>query len=391
MLITCPECSLQVSDRAMSCPHCGYPLKSSQRASKRAHMRLPNGFGQITELKNRNLRKPFRVMVTVGKTPQGKPICKLLKPEAYFKTYNDAYAALVEYNRNPYELSSEMTVEELYKEWSAKYFEQIVASSKRTITSAWACCTPVYTMRVRDIRSRHIKLCMEQTDSPNVANRIKSMFNLMLDYALEYELVDKNYARDFSTDVAPTMNHHDSFSEDELKLLWKYQSIPYVCYILLQCYTGFRPQELCKLKREDINWNKLEIVGGMKTDAGIDRIVPIHHGIKPLLKKIEQLSESLGSEYLCPSLDGTEMTYDKYNKRFHRAMGEIGITERHRPHDPRKTFITLAKAAEVNDYAIKQIVGHAISDLTEKVYTERDPKWLHSEIEKISIVSSPHN
>ncbi|MEQ2827819.1 MAG: zinc-ribbon domain-containing protein [Anaerobutyricum hallii] len=25
-LIKCPECELQVSDKALSCPHCGFPL-----------------------------------------------------------------------------------------------------------------------------------------------------------------------------------------------------------------------------------------------------------------------------------------------------------------------------------------------------------------------------
>ena len=27
MLTKCPECDLQVSDKAYTCPHCGYPLK----------------------------------------------------------------------------------------------------------------------------------------------------------------------------------------------------------------------------------------------------------------------------------------------------------------------------------------------------------------------------
>lgn len=67
-------------------------------------MRLPNGFGQISELKGRNLRNPFRAMVTVGTDESGRPICRTLKPKGYFKTYNEAYAALVEYNRNPYDL-----------------------------------------------------------------------------------------------------------------------------------------------------------------------------------------------------------------------------------------------------------------------------------------------
>ena len=63
-LIKCPECQLQVSDKAITCPHCGYPLdtkviKQQQRKTNK-RKRLPNGFGTISELKNQNLRKPFR-------------------------------------------------------------------------------------------------------------------------------------------------------------------------------------------------------------------------------------------------------------------------------------------------------------------------------------------
>ena len=56
MLTKCPECELQISDKAISCPHCGYPLqpniirhKNKRRGKRR---RLPNGFGQISEIKN---------------------------------------------------------------------------------------------------------------------------------------------------------------------------------------------------------------------------------------------------------------------------------------------------------------------------------------------------
>lgn len=43
----------------------------------------------------------------------------------------------------------------------------------------------------------------------------------------------------------------------------------------------------------------------------------------------------------------------------------------------------MAKKAEVDQYAIKYIVGHKIDDITERVYTQREPEWLKSEIEKI--------
>ena len=54
---------------------------------------------------------------------------------------------------------------------------------------------------------------------------------------------------------------------------------------------------------------------------------------------------------------------------------ELKLNPEHRPHDGRKHFVTMAK--------IKYLVGHKISDITEKVYTQREFEWLKEEIEKI--------
>ena len=243
-LMKCPECELQVSDKALSCPHCGYPLQAT-RSVKRTRKsvrrkRLPNGFGQITELKGRNLRKPFRAQVTVGKDSSGRPIARTLKPEGYFETYNDAYAALVDYNRNPYDLEPDLTVKELYEKWTEFYFQNTAESSTRTITSAWAYCSSIYDMRAKDIRARHIKGCMDDGfrietrgkrkgekifASACTKSRIKSLFNLMMDYAEEYEIVDKNYARTFDVsdeileEKEKNTKKHILITDDELQKL----------------------------------------------------------------------------------------------------------------------------------------------------------------------------
>ena len=125
-LMKCPECDLQVSNRAIACPHCGYPLDKSAiqkkvRKSKK-RMRLPNGFGSITQVKDRSLRNSYYVRVCVGKNEFGKYILKALKPRSYFQTYNDAYSALVEYNRNPYDLDDDISVKDLYDRWTNEYF-----------------------------------------------------------------------------------------------------------------------------------------------------------------------------------------------------------------------------------------------------------------------------
>lgn len=410
MLIKCPECELQVSDKAPACPHCGYPMKPTVKrkphAKNNKRRRLPNGFGQISEIKNRNLRNPFRAMVTVGKTPDGKPISKPLKPESYFPTYNDAYAALVEYNKNPYDLEPSITIKELYEKWSEEYFKTLKADgSIRGVESAWAYCSAVYGMRVMDVRARHIKGCMEegtatvrgkeQHPSASMKNKIKSLFNLMLDYALEYELVDRNYSRTFNLteetikEIQTVRQEHIPFSEEEMGRLWAHvDDKRFVDVMLIQCYSGWRPQELGLLELENVDLENWTFQGGMKTDAGMDRVVPIHSKIRPLVERKYKEAVVFGSKYLFNCMDGrsgkpTLMTYQRYQKGFGMVRDELKLNPEHRPHDGRKHFVTAAKKAGVDEYAIKYMVGHKISDITEKVYTQREFEWLKTEIEKI--------
>ena len=410
MLIQCPECKLQVSDKAAACPHCGYPMqptvKRKPRVKSNKRRRLPNGFGQISEIKNRNLRNPFRAMITVGKTPEGRPICKPLKPESYFPTYNDAYAALVEYNKNPYDLEPSITVKELYVKWTGDYFKTLKADgSIRAVTSAWAYCSAVYDMRVMDVRARHVKGCMEegtatvrgreQHPSASMKNKIKSLFNLMLDYALEYELVDRNYSRTFNLteetikEIQTVKKEHIPFTEEEMGRLWAHvDDKRFVDAMLVQCYSGWRPQELGLLELENIDLENWTFKGGMKTDAGMDRVVPIHSKIRPIVERKYKEAVALGNKYLFNCTDGrsgkpTMMTYQRYQHGFGMVRDELNLNPEHRPHDGRKHFVTMAKKAGVDEYAIKYMVGHKISDITEKVYTQREFEWLKTEIEKI--------
>lgn len=412
-LIKCPECQLQVSDKALSCPHCGYPINqvAIQRHYKKPakRKRLPNGFGSITEIKGKNLRNPFWVRVCVGKTEFNRPILKPLKPQAYFLTYNEAYQALVDYNRNPYDLENDLLVEQLYKKWSDSYLNKCDESYVRTVTSAWAYCSSIYQMRAKDVRARHIKGVMDEGyrietrgkkkgekvfPSASTKARIKSLFNLMFDYALEYEIVTMNYARTFdvSDDIIKekeeSKKNHIPFSEDELETLWdNVGKVKYVDWILIQCYMGWRPQELATLQLSEVNLTDWYMQAGMKTESGKQRIVPIHTQIRDLVKQNYDIAVSLGSPYLFNDkgqLNGSyKLTYDKYAHRFKKAIEQLNLNPEHRPHDPRNTFITRAKKAGVDEYALKEMAGHKILDITESVYTLRDLEWLRSDIEKI--------
>lgn len=343
-------------------------------------------------------------MISVGKDSNGRPICKPLKPESYFPTYNDAYAALVEYNKNPYDLEPSITMKELYEKWLAEYEKTV--KSTRSVASAWGYCSAVYDMRVKDVRARHVKGCMdegiskvrgeEKTPSASMKNQIKSLFNLLLDYALEYELVDRNYSRTFNLseetikEIVTVKNEHIPFTDEEMDLLWKHADDKMLVDVLLiQCYSGWRPQELGLLELKNVDLESWTFRGGIKTDAGTDRVVPIHSKIRHLVERKYEEAQELGSLYLLNYVNptarskNTALTYARYQKGFCMIRDELNLNPEHRPHDGRKHFVTMAKKYGVDEYAIKYMVGHKISDITEKVYTQREFEWLKDEIEKI--------
>lgn len=374
-------------------------------------MRLPNGYGSVTKLSGKR-RKPYVARVTIGWTTD-KTTETTSQNRVTIGTYatkKEALQALSEYLANPYDIqNNNLTLSELYQRWSSEYFQTLEEPSVRTVTAAWKYCHKIYGMRVKDLRARHIKGILEDgyviresgkdagkkiPASPGTKSRIKSLFNVMLDYAMEYELVDRNYARtfDLSNDVIKeketVARGHINFNNSELETLWNnVNNVKFVDWILIQCYMGWRPQELGLLKIENIDLENWCITGGMKTDAGKERIVPIHTRIRVLVQKNYNEAISLGSDRLINDPEskkgGIKITYDKYAKRFTKVIAELNLNEDHRPHDPRTTFVTMAKKAEVDEYVIKRLAGHKITDITEAVYTKRDLEWLRSELEKI--------
>ena len=312
MLITCPECELQVSDKAFTCPHCGFPLKQKAVSPpKKKHMRLPNGFGQIAEVRNRNLRRPFRASVTAGHTNEGRPIVRPLSPVAYFETYNEAYQALMKYNAHPFDLSNNTTMQDLYNAWIETRKGKVDSSTLARYRTAWAYSTSIHGMLVRDVHISDLRNCIEngtitfsgRMRSPvnNAKNSMKTLYNLLFDYAVSLEIIDKNYARMFTIDSGYIRrpDRHIIYTPEEMAKLWaNLDKHPIIDMILIQCYSGWRPGEMCDLNMCDIDMTEGVMVGGLKTKAGINRTVPIHPRIYDLVKARYDKAIAAGSPYL---------------------------------------------------------------------------------------------
>lgn len=373
-------------------------------------MRRANSSGSIYKMKGGKRRKAWRVRVTTGweiDLEKGKSK-QIVKTIGYYATRAEAEAALAAYNECPYDLNTkDITFKELYEKWSEEYFKKLNGvSSQRTIISAYNYCSSLYNVKMRDIRVYHLQECMEngfvipdkgkekgkrRYASAGTKARIKSMFNLMFDYAYARDIVDRNYARAFEIDKDIRIQQKREqrknvpFSQEEIEILWEnVNKVKFTDMILIGIYSGWRPQELAILQVKDIDLEKNTMFGGLKTDAGRNRCVPIHPIIRNLVINRYNEAKELGSEYLFNDAEGqqgTYMTYDKYRGRFDKVVNRLSME--HHPHETRHTFITKAKKAGMDEYILKRIVGHSIPDITENVYTHRDFEEFREEMNKI--------
>ena len=399
-LIKCPECAGTVSDRAPMCPHCGFPMKQlpppKVPAARRNRMKLPKKYGSVYKLSGYRSR-PWMAIFTKGweidtaaQTSKQKRV-----PIGYFKTENEALVALAEYNKNPYDIQrNAITFEQVYELWSEEYYASLKnESSSRSYKAAYKYCDKLYKMRILDIRVEHMKGAINDCSAgPSTKSRIKSLFNLMYGYAMLHEIVQKNYAALFSQEAADSEIDRVPYSWDEIQVLWKNIDIPYVDTILFSIYSGCRPMEVFTINPDDVHLNEGYLIGGSKTESGIDRVIPIHPDIRDIVNQKYRESKENGWPYLFMNNEYNKgnfvpMTYDSYKGRFKRIMQSTKMN--HHPGDGRHTFITCAKERSMDQWILKLVVGHAIDDVTEKTYTHRKIRQLCSAVSKLDF--SPIN
>ena len=351
-------------------------------------MRMGNGNGCVYKMKDKR-RKPWRAVITSNieyDEEKGKAVQKR-RVIGNYATQKDAFEALAEYLKNPYDIdTNKITFAEVYERWSDEHFKEIVPSAARTWRSAFSYFKSIYDIRFLDIRPNHIEGCIKDAKvGSSTKQRMKSLCNMLYRYALKYEIATVNYA-----DLCDSVKRERPkiirvpFTEEEEKTLWENLSFPFVDMVLIGIYSGWRPQELAILKIADVDLDERVFSGGLKTDAGRNRSVPIHDKIYDLVKRNYEKAVSMESEFLFNDENGqqgTALTYDKYRGRFNKIAKKFHFA--HKPHDTRHTFITKGKKAKMDEYLLKIIVGHEISDVTEKVYTHRSMEELRNEIRKI--------
>ena len=121
------------------------------------------------------------------------------------------------------------------------------------------------------------------------------------------------------------------------------------------------------------------LVGGEKTAAGRDRVIPLHPDIAPYIRQWLAGNET---DYLLPSKTGVPRDHNNVRKSFNSLMHKLGITGV-TPHTCRHTAATKMAASGLPPEVTKQILGHADIATTLNIYTHPDAANLVENLRRI--------
>ena len=340
-------------------------------------MKNANGTGSIIKLSG-NRRRPYAVKITTGYTIDGKQTRKII---GYYTNRKDALNCLLEYNQNKNVYLNDVTFKQCYEMWSKEHYEKIAPQTKKGLISTYnAYISKLDNLIIKDVRLHHLQVFINELKEKNLSTgtlkQVKSNLNMIFNYALKNEFINKNIVPFVELGKKERVIERKIFTDEEIQILWKNKGDKITDITLILIYTGMRINELLHLKNKDINLEERYLITGSKTDAGKDRLIPINYKILPLITK----RMTINHEYLFYSRNNTPIIYNNFRVDFKERLNELGIQE-HTIHDTRHTFATLLSNANANSTAIKNIIGHSDYKITEKIYTHKDKEQLKKAID----------
>lgn len=345
-------------------------------------MKNANGYGSVFKLSG-NRRKPWAVRVTTGCDDEGKQIRKYL---GYYTTRTKANEALVEFNKSGVDIQNyNIKFSDVFEGWSKTKFKTISTSNVNMYNVAYKYSEELHDKDFKDIRTGDLEKQIYNCPAGiGTKKKMKTLYNQLYAYVGKNTLAD---VKDFAKYVEmPKAKESDEpvkvpFSDEEIAKLWLYEGkIDHVDTILILIYTGWRIGELLNIKKEHVNLEYGYFVGGSKTEAGKNRIIPIHHKIRPLVEKRYYSC----TEYLIENSFKKQMKYSNFRReKWDRIMRDLDMD--HLPHETKHTTATLLDRFSANKLAIKKILGHSASNVTEKVYIHKDLELLREAIETIKL------
>lgn len=361
IFVYCVKCLENIDDDSVYCKWCG---KKQVKTAAAKTLKRANGTGTVYKLSGRR-RKPWALVIGkkyVGfyaEKTEAVKVMESISSKGLPEKYNDSLA-------------------DVYERWQDSHFRDLTVKGREGYEMAWKRLSPLHDSKIRNIKTadfqRLIDVAVTQTKDPSKAKplsrsgkeKIKQLCSQLCKQAIQDEIINRNYGEYLKLDKEERKEKDIFSSEDIRKLFSDYSQTAKIIIVLI--YTGMRLNELFYMKHSSVNILERYMVGGEKTEAGKNRVIPINNKILPIIQEWH----SLNGFYLISNSSGNPINSTNFrNRDYYPLLEKLGISKKN-PHSTRHTFASLMSSAGVRPEILQKIIGHSNFSTTANIYIHPD-------------------
>lgn len=335
----------------------------------------------------------YNKIVTFPKIPY--PIVAVSNPKKEIikatKKHNYTFKQLYEEYK---ELKFPTTKEGRYeKNYHQKAKGKLTYNYSRSLVTAFNSCEPLYDKIYKDLKTSDLqKFINNQKKNYATIKQFINLFRHLDSYALQEDIIDKGYSQFLKVPVPNEPKIiKKPFTYEQIKYLWEIQPTDYreefvKDILLIALYTGARVDEILCISIKNIFLDKNYFVGGLKTKAGINREIPIHPKIKPIIEKYYNSEHDfLFHMHNSKISGGRKANYDYYLYNYKlNFIEKHPFLQHHTAHECRHTFRTELEKLNIKEVIINSIIGHSNDNVGKDIYTHIS---IEEKLEAIKLVT----
>ena len=373
----CIKCKKDIPDGSAFCNHCG----KKQIAEKRRSRKRANGQGSVIKLSG-NRSKPYAVVLPATYDSEGN---KKQSYYGYYATKTEALNALNSAISGGVTDRINMTLSDIYAEWSEGAYKDLSNKSIKAYETAYKHLEPLHDNKMRDVKANAVQEIIDALGKPEGGKKIRVLFSQLCKYAMSQDIITLNYSQ-FIKIRAGEKAEKEIFTPEEIKKLrYAADMSDTAKIILLMIYTGTRIGEITSIKHDNVHLDidTPYMIGGIKTEAGKNRIIPIHPDIVGYVEYF--YNKNIDKKYLLVNEAGRKLDSDNFRKRdYYPLLVDLEIKPKN-PHCTRHTYTSMLHASGAKEENIIKLVGHTDFRTTTENYIHQSVGELYRTVKLLKV------